>query len=147
MRSGGWIELQDLRIKNGAEDGTQPEDYVFDRSGPLIKQAYLDAYGFDVELPDRLPEELRKAGFINIREEVYRVPIGTWPRDEKRRYFGYMNREILLTVLNPLASKPMLNLGMPQSDLNALISEMEETLNNNDIHSYTVYGVIYGQKP
>jgi hypothetical protein len=26
---------------------------------------------------------LRDAGFVSVKEEVYRLPIGTWPRDKK----------------------------------------------------------------
>jgi hypothetical protein len=26
---------------------------------------------------------LNDAGFVSVKEEVYRVPIGTWPRDKK----------------------------------------------------------------
>jgi hypothetical protein len=26
---------------------------------------------------------LRDAGFVQVKEEVYRLPIGTWPRDNK----------------------------------------------------------------
>jgi hypothetical protein len=134
-------------VKNGCEGDTAPPDFVFDRWCPLITQAYLAAYGYDLDLPERLPEILKKAGFVNVQEEVVRVPVGTWPRDEKRRYFGILNREIMLASLQPLATKPLLNSGLTQSDLNALISEMEDTLNDDKIHTYTDYGFVYAQKP
>ncbi len=146
MSSGGWIEFQDLLLHLRCDDWNMPSDYVLPQIAALTLQS-LKSLDFDADFVDRLPLELERAGFINIRCQTFKVPVGSWPRNEKMRYFGVMTREILVELLRPLASKPFQSLGIPQSDLNAIISEAEDALDHIDHRLYVEFGVVYAQKP
>ncbi|RYP62591.1 hypothetical protein DL771_009670 [Monosporascus sp. 5C6A] len=145
-KSGGWIEFQDLLLNLSCDDDTLPPDYILPQIPQLTKES-LRSLDFDVDFVDRLPLELERAGFINIRREVFKVPVGPWPRNEKMRYFGLMAREVLVELLRPLASKPFQSLGIPQSDLNAIISEAEDAFDHIDYHIYVEFAIVYAQKP
>ncbi|RYP16832.1 hypothetical protein DL765_004853 [Monosporascus sp. GIB2] len=145
-KSGGWIEFQDLLLNLSCDDDALPPDYVLPQIPQLTKES-LKSLDFDVDFVDRLPLELERAGFINVRREVFKVPVGAWPRNEKMRYFGLMAREVLVELLRPLASKPFQSLGIPQSDLNAIVSEAEDAFDHIDHHIYVEFGIVYAQKP
>lgn len=146
MQSGGWIEFQDLLLNLCCDDDTMPQDYVLSKIPNLTIQA-LKSLDFDADFVNRVPRELESAGFINIRREIFKVPVGAWPRNEKMRYFGLMAREVLVELLRPLASRPFQSLGLSQSDLNAMISEAEDALEHIDYHIYVEFGIVYAQKP
>lgn len=146
MKSGGWIEFQDLLFNLRCDDETMPQDYVLPQIPKLTIQS-LKSLDFDADFVDRVPLDLERAGFVNVRREIYKVPVGAWPRSEKMRYFGLMAREVLLELLRPLASKPFLSLNISQSDLNAMISEAEYALDHIDQHIYVEFGIVYAQKP
>lgn len=146
MKSGGWIEFQDLLLNLRCDDDTMPQDYVLPKIPELTIQS-LKSLDFDADFVNRVPLELENAGFINVRREIFKVPVGTWPRSEKMRYFGLMAREVLVELLKPLASKPFQSLGISQSDLNAMISEAEDAFDHLDYHIYVEFGIVYAQKP
>ncbi|KAI1639816.1 S-adenosyl-L-methionine-dependent methyltransferase [Biscogniauxia mediterranea] len=147
MRSGGWIEFQDLRPRVVSDDDTVSPDYAPNRSLDLLKQSFTQVFGFDVDFVYRLTTELEKAGFVNIRTVTYKAPLGTWPRDERMRYIGWMHRMTVMCYLESISLRPMQSLGFSQEDIEALMEEVERHLNNNKIHSWMHFAFVYGQKP
>lgn len=146
MNSGGWIEFQDLLADLHWQDGILGPDDALGRMSQLTKQS-LKCLDFDTDLVERLPLDLEKAGFTNVHHKIFRVPVGTWPRSEKMRYFGLMAREVLVELLRPLGSKPFQALGIPQSDINAIVSEAEDAFYNLDRRIYSQFSIVYAQKP
>ncbi|KAI0014303.1 S-adenosyl-L-methionine-dependent methyltransferase [Xylariaceae sp. FL0662B] len=147
LKSGGWLEFQDIRPTIRCDDDTLPPDYAGCTFLDLIDQALTKVYGFDTDFVHRMPMELEKAGFINIRQIVYKVPVGTWTRDDKMRYIGWMLREALIYHLRSVGLKPLLSLGCCPGVSNNLISQVEEQSNDRTIHAYLEFAVVYGQKP
>ena len=43
-----------------------------------------------------LAEMMRQAGYVNVRERVFRVPLGTWPKNKVLKTVGVYWRTILL---------------------------------------------------
>ena len=48
------------------------------------------------KIAEHLKEWMIRAGFQNVTEKVYKIPIGGWPKDEKFKAIGQFN---LLNVL------------------------------------------------
>lgn len=80
LKPGGWVEFQETQNPVHSEDGSvTPDNYVF-RMLNLIDEAIGERH---INPGPHLEGWLKDAGFVNIHHEVFRLPIGTWPKDEK----------------------------------------------------------------
>ena len=146
MKPGGWIEFQDLHMTIFCEDCTVPQDNPLVKVCTLTVEA-LKLLGFDSDFVYRIPHELEGAGFTNVQRKILKIPVGSWPEDKKDRYFGLMAREVLDELPHVIASKLAQNLDLPQSDVNALVSEAESAYARPEHHIYMECAVVYAQKP
>ena len=88
------------------------------------------------------------AGLQNVTEEVYNLPIGTWPKDEKQRLIGsYM-------ILNGLQGLDGLStimfttaLGWSLEAVKEFVEKVKAYICDDSAHKCFDLCVIYGQKP
>lgn len=110
-KPGGYSEFQDYDLVYYSEDGTLTDDRELSSNtmqmtanGMIVAiqkwitiflQAARD-FGRDPCPGPRLAGLMRDAGFQNVEEEKYKIPIGPWPKDKhlgrtfQRRRSGYM---------------------------------------------------------
>ena len=51
-----------------------------------------DKSGMTFEPAQRLKEWMEQAGFVNVQQKIIQVPVGQWPKDEKRKELGMWNQ-------------------------------------------------------
>ncbi|KAK4894236.1 hypothetical protein LTR28_002084, partial [Elasticomyces elasticus] len=88
LTPGGHTEHQEWAL--GAPyspDGTLTPSHSFYRWGRLIEAAGL-LRGRPLHLGPRLVPFLHSAHFSHVHEEVYAVPFGGWPEDERQAMIG-----------------------------------------------------------
>jgi len=79
-KPGGWVEFVDLDMRLYSSDGTLSEDDPLSKwNRDIIKGAKL--IGREPNPGPLLAGLLKDAGFVSVTEEVYPLPIGTWPKD------------------------------------------------------------------
>ena len=95
LKPGGWFEHLETTIELLSDDGTIPEPsrvhewtYWLDIAG--------SAAGKSWKISGNLKGWMIDAGFQNVTEVVYKLPVGNWPKDEKYKAIGQFN---LLNVL------------------------------------------------
>ncbi len=110
-KPGGYSEFQDYDLVYYSEDGTLTDDRELSSNTmqttangkivaiqkwiTILLQAARD-FGRDPCPGPRLAGLMRDAGFQNVEEEKYKLPIGPWPKDKhlgrtfQRRPSGYM---------------------------------------------------------
>jgi hypothetical protein len=81
-KPGGWVEFVDFDMKVYSCDGSLSDDNPLCRWNANILKA-AKAIGRKPNPGPLLAGVLHDARFISIKEEVYRIPIGTWPEDKK----------------------------------------------------------------
>jgi hypothetical protein len=90
-KPGGWVEFVDLDMKVYSSDDSLSDDNPLRKwNSDIIKGATM--IGREPNPGPLLAGFLHDAGFVSVKEEVYRIPIGTWPRDKK------LVRELLLRI-------------------------------------------------
>lgn len=50
--------------------------------------------------PQRIKDEMRRVGFENIKVEVRKFPMGTWPKDRHLKEVGAWGRNLMQTGLD-----------------------------------------------
>jgi hypothetical protein len=131
------------------DDNTMPADYCMNRFFDAVTAALREKHGWDVPVTDHLDADLRRIGFVNVQRKTYRVPIGLWPREAKRRDHAALFRVVLDELLDSLLLKPMADgaPGMTADQTVELAQEVRRALGSKKVHSYINAHFIFAQKP
>lgn len=87
LRSGGWLELQDIVLRPQCADGTLQEDsYIKQWAEEMINATASINRFADSGL--HYKQQMIDAGFINVTEVIYKWPTNTWPKNEPYRELG-----------------------------------------------------------
>jgi hypothetical protein len=108
----------------------------------------MTALGADVTGVTKLQTELAAAGFSEIKEEVFKCPLGVWPKDKRLRLVGLYLRESILDGLAGMAGRPFsVGLGWGQQEIEVFLAKVRTSLRDSSRHTYLPFRVVYAQKP
>lgn len=89
LRSGGWLELQDMVLHPQCIDDSLKEDSFIKKWA----DAMLDSTSRINRFADsaiHYKQQMIDAGFINVTEVVYKWPTNTWPKNDPYRDIGML---------------------------------------------------------
>ncbi|KAL3466923.1 S-adenosyl-L-methionine-dependent methyltransferase [Aspergillus heterothallicus] len=146
IKPGGYIEQVEQSVVPKSDDKTT-DGTVFEEWGKVSLQAG-DAFGKSLRIIDESKDRMIKAGFVDVVERRFKVPIGAWPSDHRLKELGLYNRlqwtegiegwtMYLLTAV----------LGWTREEVEVYLARMRKGLQDPSIHAYQDYTVVYGRKP
>ncbi len=91
---GGWIEHVECDIRIRCDDGSLPEDSYLAGQGQMLERAALKA-GNDIRIVDYMKEKIEGAGFVNVHERHFKLPIGDWPKHPVCMFFHDSNLAVV----------------------------------------------------
>ncbi|KAJ0386462.1 hypothetical protein COL922a_004362 [Colletotrichum nupharicola] len=127
MRSGGWIEFQELHGQIHSDDGTMTSDDKLKTSRDL-------------------GPHLEAAGFRNVQCQIMKIPIGTWPKDNTQRLIGYYSKLAVKWAATAFTGKPFEAMGISKSQSDAWCKTVWEDLEDDSKHRYFNMYFWYAQK-
>lgn len=74
------------KSEDGSTDGT-----IFERWGVVSLQAG-DAFGKTLRIPEEAKHRMIGAGFVDVVERCFKVPVGPWAKDAHLKELGRYNR-------------------------------------------------------
>jgi hypothetical protein len=129
------------------DDGTCPADYGYGRFVDYCMEGFR-TFGVDPLSMERNTELLREAGFRDVQEKIWKVPIGTWPRDPKLKKAGLYNRAIMCDALEAVSLAPLTRgLKWSAAEVKVFLVNVRKSLLDSSIHTYLTFHAVYGQKP
>ncbi|RMD41164.1 hypothetical protein DV735_g3953, partial [Chaetothyriales sp. CBS 134920] len=152
LKPGGWYEQLECSVDCRADDDSTPPGSPCARWGELFNLAF-NKLGKPVDVLNHQYRWLREAGFEDVHEERFKMPIGLWP--SARTPFGKKMKEIgrwrLLEVDAGMEGWALALftrvLGMSYQEVQIYLSEMRKSWSDRRVHSVTEVGVVYGRKP
>lgn len=137
LKPGGWYEQVEYAVEWIADDGSVPEGHVFHRWNKIFIEAG-ERMGKTFRILDLQKDYVEQAGFINVSERRYKMPLGPWPKDPKLREIGrwhllecYQGIEgwsfALLTRL----------MGWSIEEVQLLLAEVRQAFKDKSVHAYT----------
>ncbi len=87
MAPGGWIEQVEFSIEFKPPGGLFPPDHLLH----IWSQTFIDAgeqFGKTFKICDQMKGLIQDAGFEDVREETFMLPVGAWPADKKLKQIG-----------------------------------------------------------
>lgn len=146
-KPGGYIELQEFRVWFHSQDGELPEDSNIQ----IWQRALLDgtvSFGKPINIIEKLAAKVKDAGFVRVQEDVLKIPIGSWPKDEKLKEIGRYMQVHAMESVEPLTLALFTRiLGWSELECRVLIAKTREEFKTTRRQLYVYAHFIYGQKP
>jgi hypothetical protein len=122
-------------------------DYALAKWLDLLIEA-LAVLGLDLNGARKHAELMRNAGFINVEERVFKVPIGLWPKNQTMKLIGLYMRTVLYDGLQAISLGPFTRgLKWQSEEVEVLLADVRKSLMDSSQHTYFTANMIYGQKP
>lgn len=151
LKPGGWIELQEIHhTPRTAQPGgsVDPEHGVAKFWARVTEGLAALGVNMDVAAGGALPSMLREAGFVNVSERVFHVPIGTWPKNKVLKTVGLYWRTILLDGIQAIALGPLTRgLRWNREQVEMFLMEVRRAYHDNAALLYMPLHMFYAQKP
>ncbi|CRK22789.1 hypothetical protein BN1708_013496 [Verticillium longisporum] len=149
-RPGGWCQSCEAECLIRSDDGSITPDTAM---GSLWSRLFVEGgqrFGrsFTV-LSDELQRQgMQEAGFVDLHEVNFKVPIGDWPLDPKLAEVGQWVR---LTMENDLEGYTLYMwkdvLGWDTDEYQTFLMSMKGEMRSRKLHGYMTVRYIYGRKP
>lgn len=146
-KPGGYIELQEFRVWFHSQNGALPEDSNIQ----LWQRGLLDgtmAFGKPINIIEKLANKVENAGFMDVKEDVLKIPIGAWPKNRKLKEIGRFMQVHAMESVEPLTLAVFTRiLGWNEMECRVLIAKAREEFKNTRQQLYVYAHFIYGRKP
>ncbi|KAI1939426.1 hypothetical protein LOZ66_002738 [Ophidiomyces ophidiicola] len=147
LRPGGWIDQQEMSVEFKSDHGPLPYDHPLRRWSKLMLEAG-EISGKTFRIVDRVRDHLLDAGFFNIVEKRHKVPVGTWPTDERMSMLGKLNLDQIKAGIDGWTIMPfMRELRWSYVDMRDFIEDIMDALHDPNLHAYIEVTSIYASKP
>lgn len=150
MVPGGWIESLESDINVKSDDGSlDPNSQLAAWGGLLTGCAKVS--GRSLLSPAERRAMLEKAGFINIQEKEYKLPLGGWPKHPTYKDAGHVNLQQWRSGLEGWGMWMLTKFAQPTpwspDEVRVLVAKLKRELDNPKLHAYHLSSRIWGQKP
>lgn len=93
-------------------------------------------------------EKFKAVGFTDVRQEIRKVPIGTWPKDPHLKEIGkyqiVQEQQVIDSYTPGIFSRV---LGWKEAEIQVLIAKVKNDLKRPGVHLYIPTYFVWGRKP
>ncbi|KEY79052.1 methyltransferase LaeA [Aspergillus fumigatus] len=148
LRPGGWLEMASMDVNSYSDDGTHLKA-VNMVEGVKNMHAASKKHGKDMTTAPTWKAKMEKAGFINVREDIYKLPQSPWPKDPKLKELGRYHQVNMFEAVGPYSFALFTRyLGWSRAEIEVLVAGMRKELRDyQTYHLYTNVRIVYGQRP
>ncbi|KAI9370121.1 methyltransferase [Aspergillus egyptiacus] len=147
LKPGGYFEIASIEVNSFSDDGTHLKAKCLLEGIKHVHEASRK-FGKDMLTAETWKARFEKIGFVNVTEEVYKLPQSPWPKDPKLKELGRYHQVNVFEAIPPYVYALFTRyLGWQRPEIEALVAGMRQELKDPSIHIYTKTRVVYGQKP
>ncbi|KAK2011625.1 S-adenosyl-L-methionine-dependent methyltransferase [Colletotrichum eremochloae] len=151
LQPGGYIEIKELDIVDHSQKlgDDLPEDHIYKRWARTMFEA-TDRFGKTAKQTHNhgIANNLRNAGFVDVVEKRWPIPIGGWALDPKLREVGAINLEYLDMGLEGFSAFLLKQvMGWEDAEILVFVSEMRKALKDLSLQTYFWLHLVYARKP
>ncbi|KAK5653053.1 hypothetical protein OQA88_9339 [Cercophora sp. LCS_1] len=148
LKPGGWIESHEASTQFRSDDGSVNEKTAMGQFGRFFAEGGAKMGRSMTIVEDGVQcKGIEAAGFVNIQEQNFKSPLGSWPSDPKLKEMG--NYQHLATA-NDLAGT-MLYLGSltgwSPDEIQVYAANLRREFRSSKVHGYYLQKIVWAQKP
>ncbi|KAK7885767.1 hypothetical protein LTR67_010119 [Exophiala xenobiotica] len=136
LRPGAYLELGGTYPTPTSDDGSlRPDMYLKEVERLFFEMA--EAMNASLHAPTLWKEKMQRAGFVDVRQNMFKVPQGIWPKDKKLKEIGAFENFSLVHGLDAYLLRGYTTiLGGNPDELKFIIAQTKKELRNPRMHSY-----------
>jgi len=147
LKPGGWVEMQEYEAWVRSDDDT-----IENAKSVLEWQNVVDEastrFGKKMNVAETQKQKLVDAGFVDVREDVYKVPIGPWAKESSLKEQGRYELAQMSDAVEPFSLALFTRvLGWSNEKAQVLFAGVRADFRNPKNHLYIAYHFVYGRKP
>lgn len=136
LKPGGWMESQEYMPTVYCDDGTMSPDYAFSEWTQTQDRAAM-TMGRPLRIGNKLKRWYEQAGFVDVHEEIFKLPINSWPKDPQWKMLGRFNETNLLDGLQAFSLQPFQKgLGWTKDEIEVYLVQIRKALSDRSVHAY-----------
>ncbi|EON95636.1 putative umta methyltransferase family protein [Phaeoacremonium minimum UCRPA7] len=148
LAQGGYFELQATRPGRFLSDDGTAELATDAQFWMTTICEGAGRFGKPLDNAHEWVEKLRSVGFVDVQEEIRKVPIGSWPKDPTLKEIGkvqaFQESQLIESYTPGIFSRV---LGWGETEIQVLISKVKRDLKNPAFHLYLPVYFVWGRKP
>jgi len=150
LKPGGWIEQVELDVRVMCDDDTMKQDSFIAGWG----QTFLDCAvrgGRSLSTQTTMKGRIERAGFTNVQDQLFKCPIGPWPKNAAFKEAGRINLHHWSSGLDGWAMYLLTKFGAPEpwtaDEVRVYVAKVRRELQTPRLHIYHLSRRVWGQKP
>lgn len=138
IKPGGWVENQEPDLCWTSDDGSMPVGGAFATWQQLFELGLKFAGMTARCYPDVMKRQMEEAGFINVKIDSFKMPLGPWAKDERLSDAGTYLHESMQNGVRGISLRVFTNmLGWSVEQLEVLLAEVKaEWGQSKAVHAY-----------
>ncbi|KAI1743903.1 S-adenosyl-L-methionine-dependent methyltransferase [Xylaria scruposa] len=146
LSPGGWAEFTEWVVSIQSTHNSFIETSFY--KWLKLWKSGVKKLGSTVYYPMEYKRLLNEAGFKNVTERKYAVPVNPWPPGKQLQRIGSMMALNINTILEPM-SLPVFTgvLGWSPDALESLLTEVRKEIADVRMHAFMTLFTVYAQKP
>ncbi|BDD58241.1 hypothetical protein MAP00_003532 [Monascus purpureus] len=147
LKPGGYFEIEGSSSHLSSDDGTHEKA---EYNQLWFKEGRNSAKSFG-KLADNAPTwkaKLEKAGFVDVKEFVFKLPFGPWPKDPKLKEIGRYQQVQQVQAIESYTPGFLTRIGgWEPEEAQVLIAKVRKELSDSSLHMYVPIYFVWGRKP
>ncbi|PGH18639.1 hypothetical protein AJ79_00418 [Helicocarpus griseus UAMH5409] len=147
LEPGGWFELQDFEVWGYCDDGSIEKA----TAGLLWREKVIEAsqkFGKDMKVVHKYADMMKEAGFVDVKDDIYKVPLSPWAKDKKLKEIARYQQLVMIESVEAYTLALFTRvLGWSPEEVHVLMASVKNEIKDLSIHTYGKMHIVYGQKP
>lgn len=147
LKPGGYVEFQESANTIFSEDGTLKPDNAMVRMMDGLIEA-CDKIGRTLDPAPSMVKWAQDAGFVDVKQQTIRLPIGSWPKDPRLKEIGTLMSHNFTEGVEAFTAVLFKDvLGWSQEEVTVLNAQVRAAARQKDVHPMFNFLVVTGRKP
>ena len=121
-----------MRCRFRSDDGTLADDMLLKEWGPMFLRC-AEQTGKKLDTEEKMKGRIEAAGFVNVHERMYKVPVGDWAKNPMLKEAGRFQKMQFLVGMEGVSSCGSL----PPNDLYANYGHSTRSISSLSMESHT----------
>lgn len=139
LEPGGWIEQMEFDVRVSSDDGTLKKEHQLWGWGDMFIKC-AERAGRSLRTHEMMRSAIEKAGFVDVQEEKYKIPLGPWPKDKLLKEVGHLQYAHWNAALEGWAMWLLTHFGEPEpwskEEVQVFLAKVRVELKDPHIHAY-----------
>ncbi|KFY21825.1 hypothetical protein V493_07095 [Pseudogymnoascus sp. VKM F-4281 (FW-2241)] len=146
LKPGGYLELVEMHVIPTSPDNTLPPNSQIMEFYTTLADANEEV-GLDLAVAQKYGSMMVNAGFEDVVEEVFDLPIGDWMSDRRMKEIGAFQRIQMVEGLHGIAFGALTGAGWTPTRVQVFLAGVRKEMRDRGVHSMYSVHFVYGRVP